>query len=45
MKFRQKIVVGVLTVVMLGLAVSAMSIILLRVRPITTERLAAPDIL
>ncbi|HEY4343458.1 MAG TPA: hypothetical protein VGN05_03865 [Parvibaculum sp.] len=44
MKLRQKFTVGVLTVLMLALAVSAMGVILLKMRPITTERLAAPDL-
>jgi thiol:disulfide interchange protein len=44
MKLRQKLVVGALTVVMLLLAVSAMGLIQLRTRPLTVERLAAPDI-
>jgi hypothetical protein len=45
MALRQKIAVGVLTVLVLLLAVSAMGVILLNMRPITTERLAAPDVL
>jgi len=44
MRLRQTFVVGALTVVMLLLAVWAMGLIQLRTKPLTVERLAAPDI-
>lgn len=44
MAFRQRLVAGVLPAAMLVLAVSAMGVILAKMRPVTTERLAAPDL-
>jgi UPF0716 family protein affecting phage T7 exclusion len=44
MKLRQKVTVGLMTLLMLVLAVSAMGVILAKMRPITTERISAPDL-
>jgi hypothetical protein len=44
MRLRQKIATALLTVVMLALAVSAMTIILVQMRPLTPERISTPDI-
>ena len=44
MEWRRKLLVAVLTIVMLGLAVSAMGLILLHMRPITPDRIERPDL-
>ena len=44
MGWRQRVVVAVLTIVVALLAVSAMGLILLHMRPITAERIEFPDL-
>ena len=44
MGWRQKALVAVLTIVVAVLAVSAMGLILLHMRPITAERIEMPDL-
>ncbi|MGB3810538.1 MAG: hypothetical protein WA943_10610 [Parvibaculum sp.] len=44
MRFRQKLVAALATLLVLVLAAASMGIILSKMRPITTERLVAPDI-
>ncbi len=42
--WRQKLFVGFLAIVMLALAATAMTLILLHTRPLTPERIEAPNI-
>lgn len=44
MNLRQSIAVGLMTLLMLALAAAAMHVILLNTRPLTQERVIAPDL-
>ena len=44
MGWRQKVLVAILTIVMVVLAVSAMGLILLHLRPVTPDRIEMPDL-
>lgn len=44
MGWRQKLLVGFLTLAMLALAATAMTLILLHMRPLTAERIEVPSL-